>query len=99
MVAHYQTVKCLTKTNLAPWCQLEAPIKMILLPLGGATFFPFCFTNCCGIFIFITASLLSVVSNIALVTSGMSFNLKDFIAHPSKKGLDSLLKPQLRQVV
>ena len=32
-------------------------------------------------------------------TSGMSFNLEDFIAHPSKKELDSLLKPQLRQVI
>ena len=29
----------------------------------------------------------------------MSFILEDFIAHPSKEELDSLLKPQLRQVV
>ena len=29
----------------------------------------------------------------------MSFNLEDFIAHPSTKELDSLLKPQLRQVI
>ena len=29
----------------------------------------------------------------------MSFNLEDFIAHPSKEELDLLLKPQLRQVV
>ena len=29
----------------------------------------------------------------------MSFNLEDFITHPSKEELDSLLKPQLRQVV
>ena len=32
-------------------------------------------------------------------TSGMSFNLEDFIAHPSKKELVLLLKPQLRQVI
>ena len=34
-----------------------------------------------------------------LATSGRSFSLKDFITHPSKKELDSLLKPQLRQVI
>ena len=28
----------------------------------------------------------------------MSFNLEEFIKHPSKKDLDSLLKPQLKQV-
>ena len=32
-------------------------------------------------------------------TSEMSFILEDFITHPSKKKLDLLLKPQLRQVV
>ena len=32
-------------------------------------------------------------------TSGMFFNLEDFIAHPSKKELVLLLKPQLRQVI
>ena len=34
-----------------------------------------------------------------LVPSGMSFNLEDFIAYTSKEELNSLLKPQLRQVV
>ena len=28
----------------------------------------------------------------------MSFNLEEFIKHPSKKDLDLLLKPQLKQV-
>ena len=32
-------------------------------------------------------------------TSGMYFSLEDFIAYPSTKELDSLLKPQLRQVI
>ena len=29
----------------------------------------------------------------------MSFNIEEFIAHPSRRELDSLLKTQLRQLV
>ena len=56
--------------------------------------------NVCGYHQF--SHLLPLAQFLLLQTSaisGMSFNLKDFIAHPSTKELDSLLKPQLRQVI
>ena len=49
------------------------------------------------IFTFITACLISIVANISDKLN--VFSLEDFIAHPSTKELDSLLKPQLRQVI
>ena len=86
------------KTGLAPWCQLEAPVKVILL-LSLSSFsylFYLQLLDCCVYCQFLHLSLLA---GFLLVSSVMSFNLEDFIAHPSKEELDSLLKPQLRQVV
>ena len=56
------------------------------------------------IVLFTAPQLLWLPSPFTFITAcqfvfiGMSFNLKDFITHPFKEELDSLLKPQLRQV-
>ena len=92
-------MKCLTKTGLVPWCRLEAPVKVIiLLPLFSFSFlFYLQLPDCCSYRQFL--HLLPLAGSFLLMPSVMSFNLEDFIAHPSKEELDSLLKPQLRQVV